>query len=123
VFARRYKTMANETKAFYEKFEKDTTKMKELAGNMMTGFGTLFSKVMGEGALTVREKELIALGIAVAAPCAPCIKLHVKKCLGAGATKEQILEAASVAVMMAGGPGFTHLPVVIDALEAAEMSD
>ena len=90
---------------------------------MMTGFGTLFSKVMGEGVLTVREKELIALGIAVATQCEPCIKLHVKKCLGAGATKEQILEAASVAVMMAGGPGFTHVPLVIDAIEASEGSD
>ena len=115
--------MANEIKAFYEKFEKDTAKMKELAGNMMTGFGTLFTKVMGEGVLTIREKELIALGIAVATQCEPCIKLHVKKCLGAGAIKEQILEAASVAVMMAGGSGFTHVPLVIDAIEASEESD
>ena len=30
------------------------------------------------------------------------------------------MEAASVAVMMAGGPAFTHIPEVIDAIEALE---
>ena len=37
-----------------------------------------------------------------------------------GKTKEQILEAASVAMMMAGGPALTHIPVVIDTLEALQ---
>ena len=109
-----------ETKAFFEKFQNDTEKMKQQIPSITTGFGTLFAKVMGEGALTVREKELVALGIGVAVKCEPCIKLHVEKCLKAGATKEQMLEAASVAVMMGGGPAFTHVPIVIDTLEALE---
>lgn len=110
--------MSEEVKEFYAKFETDTEKMKKLAPGMMTGFGGMFQKIMGEGKLTVREKELIALGIAMGIQCKPCIYLHVKKCLGAGATPEEIIEAAQVAVMMAGGPGFTHMPEVIDALEA-----
>ena len=109
-----------ETKEFFQKFQGDTEKMKQQIPSITTGFGTLFSKVMGEGALTVREKELIALGIGVAVKCEPCIRLHVEKSLKAGATKEQMLEAASVAVMMGGGPAFTHVPIVIDTLEALE---
>ena len=112
--------MSQEVKAFYKKFENDMEKMKQMTPNMLAGFGGLFQKVMGEGKLTVREKELIAVGIAMAIQCKPCIFLHVKKCLGSGATKEEILEAAQVAVMMAGGPGYTHMPEVIDALEANE---
>ena len=112
--------MSEKVKKFYEKFEADTEKMKKVVPNMMVGFGGLFQKTMGEGKLTVREKELIALGIAMSIQCKPCIFLHVKKCLGAGASKEEILEAAQVAVMMSGGPGFTHMPEVIDALEANE---
>ena len=112
--------MSEQVKAFYAKFEADTEKMKKMVPNMMAGFGGLFQKVMTEGKLTVREKELIAVGIAIAIQCKPCINLHVKKCLGAGASKEEILEAAQVSVMMAGGPGFTHMPEVIDALEANE---
>jgi len=72
---------------------------------------------MADGALTVREKELVALGIAVAQRCTPCIHLHVQKCLKAGADRKQVMEAASVAVMMQGGPAYTHLPPVLQALD------
>ena len=87
---------------------------------MLGGFATLFGKIMTDGAITLREKELIALGIAVAAQCTHCIKLHVQKCLDAGATRAQILEAASVAVVMGGGPAYTHIPIVMDTLDALE---
>ena len=112
--------MSEKVKAFYGKFEADTEKMKQMVPQMVAGFGGLFQKTMSEGKLTVREKELIALGIAMAIQCKPCLFLHVKKCLGAGASQEEILEAAQVAVMMSGGPGFTHMPEIIDALEANE---
>jgi len=110
--------MANETTRFFEKFKSDVAKMKEQVPDTVNGFAGLFSKVMADGALSVREKELVALGIAVVQRCAPCIRLHVQKCLDAGATGQQVLEAASVAVMMGGGPAYTHIPVVMDTLEA-----
>ena len=78
----------------------------------------LFAKTMADGAISVLYKELIALGIGVSKQCEPCIVLHVKKCLDAGATREQIIEAASVAVMMGGGPAYTHIPMVIECLDA-----
>ncbi|MBN2180707.1 MAG: carboxymuconolactone decarboxylase family protein [Sedimentisphaerales bacterium] len=109
--------MSQEIKEFFEKFAKDAVKMKEQTPNMINGFGGLFSKVMAEGSITTLEKEFIAVGIAVAANCSHCIRLHVKKCFEAGATRQQILEAASVAVMMGGGPAYTHIPVVIDTLD------
>ena len=80
----------------------------------------MFSKIMKDGALSLREKEFIALGIGVAKCCVPCIRAHTQRCLDAGATKEQILEAACVAVMMGGGPAYTHIPVVMDTLEALQ---
>jgi AhpD family alkylhydroperoxidase len=75
---------------------------------------------MKDGCISLREKELIAVGIAVAIKCEPCIRLHVKKSLETGATAEQILEAATVAVMMGGGPAFTHLPIVIETLQGLQ---
>ena len=80
----------------------------------------MFSKIMKDGALSLREKEFIALGISVAQCCVPCIRAHTQRCLDAGATKQQILEAACVAVMMGGGPAYTHIPVVMDTLEALQ---
>lgn len=108
--------MSSDVAKFFEQWTEDQIKVKQLAPELMRGFGGLFQATMKEGALSVREKELIALGIAVAEACLPCLNLHVEKCLHAGATPEQILEAAGVAVMMRGGPAFTHVPEVIHAL-------
>ena len=110
--------MAEDVKEFYAGFKKSVGRMQREAGQTVSGFTGLFTSVMGEGALSVAQKEAVALGIAVAGQCVPCIRLHVQKCLDAGLTRAQVLEAASVAVMMAGGPAYTHLPVVMEALDA-----
>jgi AhpD family alkylhydroperoxidase len=107
----------NETKEYFEKAKTNLEKMKLEIPDTVQGFGVLFSKVMKDGAITALEKELIAVGIGVAVHCIPCIRSHVKKCLDAGATRQQILEAASVAVMMGGGPAYTHVPIVLEILE------
>ena len=73
-----------DAKEFLGQFGKDLEKMKADTKGMVGAFGNLFGKTMGEGVLTVKQKELIALGIAVAKQCEPCIILHVKKCLDAG---------------------------------------
>ena len=112
--------MASEVAAFFDQWETDQQKLKECAPEIARGFGGMFQAVMKEGALSVREKELIALGIGLAVRCVPCINLHVKKCLDAGATREQIIEAAGVTVMMQGGPSFTHVPEVLRALDHLE---
>ncbi len=112
--------MASEVSRFFDQWETDQHQLKESAPNIARGFGGMFQAVMKEGALSVREKELIALAIGLAVRCVPCINLHVQKCLKAGATREQILEAAGVAVMMQGGPSFTHVPEVMRALDHLE---
>jgi len=82
------------------------------------GYMTLMGSVMKEGKLGTKEKELIALGIAVGVRCVPCIHAHTQGALHMGATKEEVLEAASVAVVMGGGPGLAHVIEVMKALEA-----
>jgi AhpD family alkylhydroperoxidase len=110
--------MSDKTQAFLEKFKGDIEKMSKAVPDMVRGFGGLFLNIMKDGALKTKEKELVALGIAVAQRCEPCINLHVSKCLGAGNSPAEILEAACVAVMMQGGPAYTHIPVVMEALES-----
>lgn len=112
--------MASDVRAFFSGWQADRQKMKEQAPDLTRPFGGLYQAVMKQGALSVREKELIALGIGLAQRCTPCIRLHVQGCLKAGATREQVLEAAGVAVMMQGGPAFTHVPEVLAALEQLE---
>jgi AhpD family alkylhydroperoxidase len=117
---KRSTNMASEISAFFEGWQGDRQKMKAQVPALAGAFGTLHQTVMKEGALSVREKELIALAIGLADRCTPCINLHVQGCLKAGATREQVLEAAGVAVLMQGGPAFTHLPEVLAALDHLE---
>ena len=109
--------MAGEVKAFLEDYDKYMKKAGEISTNEASAFGGMFQKLMKDGALTVKVKELIAMGIAVETRCAPCIYLHVKKCLEAGAAPNEIIEAAGVAIMMRGGPAYTQLPLVAKAIE------
>ena len=90
------------------------TEMTEL----VRGFGALHQAALKPGALSVMEKELIAMGIGLAMRCENCMYSHIQACLRAGATREQVLEAAGVAVLMQGGPTYTYLPRVVEALDA-----
>src|ERR1051325_310363 len=78
--------------------------VKEQMPDLIKGFGSLHQATLQPGALDVGQKELIALGIALAVRCENCIYAHVRAALNAGATRQQILETAGVAVLMQGGP-------------------
>ena len=81
------------------------------------GFVSLKENVMQDGKVAAKEKELIALGIAVGLRCAPCIYAHISSALSLGATPDEIVEAASVAILMAGGPGMAHVVEVLKCIE------
>lgn len=103
--------------SFYPAWSASMSQMKSRAPEVAAAFGTFFKSLMKEGALSVREKELIALGIGISLRCEGCIYSHVEKCLKAGVTPEQIIEAAGVAVVMQGGPSYTHMSEVFEALD------
>ena len=56
-----------------------------------------------DGALSQKNKELIGLGISITQKCFPCVEYHVSAALERGATREEILEATQVALVMGGG--------------------
>ena len=79
------------------------------------GFTALSRAAMAPGALGRKEKELIALAIGIAARCVDCIGYHVEGAARAGATRDEVAETISVAVMMGGGPAYMY---GVKALEA-----
>lgn len=56
-----------------------------------------------EGALTIREKSLIALAVAHALQCPYCIDAYTSDCLKNGSDEEQMMEAVHVAAAMKAG--------------------
>jgi len=102
-------------------YETNAGAMKPVRASMpevLKGFGGLHQAAMKPGALTLLEKELMALAIGLAVRCENCMYAHIQAALNAGATREQILETAGVAVLMQGGPTYTYLPRVIEAMDA-----
>ena len=64
--------------------------------------------MFAEGALTAREKALIALGVAHAVQCPYCIDAYSEACLEHGADPEQMTEAVHVAAAIRGGASLVH---------------
>lgn len=80
------------------------------------GFMTLHKTVDTEGALSIKHKELIAIGISINVRCEGCLSVHVKSALEAGATKEEIIETIGVSILMGGGPAVAYGKRAYDAL-------
>ncbi len=80
---------------------------------VMNAFSGLHSKVVKDGALSSRTKELIIVGIAVTLHCDYCLWKHVPETVKWRATRSEILEAVSTAILMAGGPAVAYGSVVV----------
>lgn len=76
----------------------------ELAAKFFDYYGA----VMGEGAIGVREKCLMALAVAHAIQCPYCIDAYTRKSLENGADLDQMTEAAHVATAIRGGASLVH---------------
>ncbi|CAM2157352.1 4-carboxymuconolactone decarboxylase [Pararobbsia alpina] len=90
---------------------KHLTRLKHLDENApetMKAFWAFDKAVFSEGALTVQQKQLIAVAVALTTQCPYCIELHTKAARDAGATDEQLSETALVAAAIRAGGAVTH---------------
>jgi 4-carboxymuconolactone decarboxylase len=71
-------------------------------------FQTYYTAVFADGALTEREKALIALGVAHAVQCPYCIDAYSQACLEKGSNIEEMTEAVHVACALRGGASLVH---------------
>lgn len=77
---------------------------EELAEKFFDYYGEVFE----EGALSTREKSLIALAVAHAIQCPYCIDAYTSDSLQKGASEEQMMEAVHVATAIRGGASLVH---------------
>jgi AhpD family alkylhydroperoxidase len=97
--------------------EETLKKQLAVAKEPARAFINLYNAATKPGKLDTKIKELIAVALGLMAKCEWCIAYHTKKALEAGATPDEIREAAWVAVLMCGGPCFTCLRILEEALE------
>jgi 4-carboxymuconolactone decarboxylase len=71
-------------------------------------FFDYYSAVFAEGALTAREKSIVALAVAHAVQCPYCIQAYTQDCQAKGVDIEQMTEAVHVTVAIRGGASLVH---------------
>ncbi len=80
-------------------------------------FSALGATVKKDSALSFKEKEFVALGIAVAIRCEPCILFHVEALVRLGATREEVAEVLATCIQMGGGPGLMYAGKALEAFD------
>lgn len=76
----------------------------ELAKKFFDYYGDVFK----DGALTAREKSLIALAVSHTIQCPYCIDAYTTDTLEKGCSEEQMMEAVHVATAIRGGASLVH---------------
>lgn len=87
-----------------KKFGKITEFQEELGKKFFDYYGSVFA----DGALSKREKSLIALAVAHAVQCPYCIDAYTEDSLKQGYDEEQMMEAVHVAAAIRGGASLVH---------------
>jgi len=88
----------------------------EYKPKLMGKVQAFMAEAMQPDVLGKKEKERIALGMALTQQCHYCIALHIRACKLAGVTLEEIMEVCAIGIMMGGGPVLTHMAEVERAL-------
>ncbi len=89
----------------------------DLADKFFEYYGAVFQ----DGALTEREKALIALAVSHTVQCPYCIDAYTDACLEKGADLEQMTEAVHVATAIRGGASLVHGVQMLDQVKAKMM--
>lgn len=100
-----------------KKFGKITEWSEELGEKFFDYYG----KVFEEGALSAREKSLMALAVSHAVHCPYCIDAYTGDALKRGITKEEMMEAVHVAGAIKGGATLVHGVQMMNKVNKLEM--
>ena len=84
---------------------------------VMKSFNELGRAATTAGVLDRKTKELIALAVAVAGRCDPCIGFHAQTLVKLGATRQEIDEMLGVTTYMGGGPSLMYAASAVAAFD------
>jgi len=84
-------------------------------------FFDYYNSVFEEGALSSREKSLIALAVAHTVQCPYCIDAYTQDGLERGIDKEEMMEAVHVAGAIRGGASLVHGVQMMNVYEKRSM--
>ncbi len=92
-------------------------KLVKMKSRVYRAFLDMEKAAYSDGALSKKEKELIAVGISVTIDCESCMQWHIEQSAASGATREEVLEAVEVGIEMGGGPATVSSRFALDVMD------
>jgi AhpD family alkylhydroperoxidase len=83
-------------------------------------FFALDHQAYSEGVLPVRVKELLGLVASLVLRCDDCITYHVIRCCEEGVSRDELVEAMNVALVVGGSIVIPHLRRAVDRMLEVE---
>lgn len=113
-------TNKNPLEQFREERSKMNEKILDLDHLGIKRFFNLDSNTYRDGALPGKTKELLGLVASAVLRCNDCIDYHLEQCAKTGSTKEEIIDALNVALVVGGSIVIPHLRHAISTIEILE---
>jgi AhpD family alkylhydroperoxidase len=100
--------MAMKYKEQLDDLQKRTVSFLSSSGDFADNYKRRDQGVMGNGALTTKQKELITLLLGVVMKCDDCVTYHASRCVRAKVPREEVVEGLILCAQMGGGPGIAY---------------
>ena len=104
--------------AYRDQIAASVKEMSVANPEVIKGYSALHHANAKSTRLDARTRELIALGVAVTLRCDGCINAHVEAAIKAGVSKEEIVDALGVAIMVNAGATLVYSARTMDAFHA-----
>src|SRR3954471_1218674 len=92
--------------------------MGEFDPDLLAKLEPFRDKVLGPGALSPRDKEIVMLSMIMMLRFEPGIKLHFGRALDEGATEQELFEVCTILMLVAGVPTFRVALLILKDLVA-----
>ncbi len=105
----------------WEAFWKERERLNELvlenADKVTKRFFSLDSQVYREGSIPIKYKELMGLVASLVLRCDDCITYHMVQCHRSGVSRDELIEAMSIALVVGGSIVIPHLRRAYEIME------
>ena len=110
-------TIVDEFNAYRQEMN---TKILEDNNKVIKRIFNLDTNAYAAGALDIKTKELLGLVASTVLRCDDCVKYHLETCYKEGLTKEEVVEALSIATLVGGTIVIPHLRKAYEFWDALE---
>ncbi|MBO6794436.1 MAG: carboxymuconolactone decarboxylase family protein [Balneolaceae bacterium] len=110
----------NRLEQFRQKRTEQNEKVLDLGHLGIKRFFNMDANTYRDGALDSKTKELLGLVASSVLRCNDCIDYHLEQCAKTGSTKEEIVDALNVALIVGGSIVIPHMRHAVGTLEFLE---